>query len=91
MATAVAKRHSEIFLLNEHRTKPNVGLVGINEENTVEIDISRVYTSKFSKVTQIPIFNEFDNFKQYNNEAIQPYNLYVVSNYNHALVAQSRI
>jgi hypothetical protein len=105
MSNAMSTIHSKIFLkthksyfteddlliLNEYRTKPIVGNIGSNQDNMIEIDISRAYTSQFSQITKIPIFNEFDNFKPYNNEAIQPYNLYVVTNYNHPLVAQSHI
>ncbi len=86
MSKAMSTIHSKIFLkthksyfteddlliLNEYRTKPIVGNIGTNQDNMIEIDISRAYTSQFSQITKIPIFNEFDNFKPYNNEAIQP-------------------
>jgi hypothetical protein len=46
----------------------------------VEIDINKAYTSALMKITRIPIFNEFDNFKPYKNEVIKDLNLYIVKN-----------
>ena len=82
--------NDDIAILEEYRTKPLVGMIGNNKyTNIVELDISRAYTSLFSEITKIPVFNEFDNFKEYNNDPIQPYSLYVVVGYQHPLIAQS--
>ena len=82
--------NDDITILDQYRTKPIVGMTGKPKiPNLVEIDISRAYTSIFSEITKIPVFNEFDNFKEYNNEPIEPYSLYIVVGYQHPLITQS--
>jgi hypothetical protein len=83
----------DINILDEYRTIPNVGVITdinafngrlkrkdpkISERDLVEIDISKAHTAAFSKIKQIPIFNEFDIWRKYNNEPLKPYNLYQV-------------
>jgi hypothetical protein len=74
----------DIQILDEYRTVANTGLfVDIDDDtkqNLVEIDISKAYTYALSQITEIPIFNEFDNFEYYNNEPINELSLYIVKN-----------
>ena len=44
----------------------------------VEIDVGKAYTSALMKITKIPMCNEFDSFKPYNNEVINDLNSYIV-------------
>ena len=44
----------------------------------VETDVSKAYASAFSRLTEVPVFSEFDNFRKYRQEPIMDYNLYVV-------------
>jgi hypothetical protein len=53
-------------------------ILRFSERDLAEIDISKAHTAAFSKIKQIPIFNEFDIWKKYNNEPLKPYNLYQV-------------
>ena len=50
----------DIDEMHECRTTPNTGLMqGIgNINNLVEIDISKAYSSAFSKITKLPIFKK---------------------------------
>ena len=80
----------DMNVLDEYRTKPIVGnLADTSSNKLVEIDISKAYTSALCKISEIPIFNEFDNFKPCDGQAIEPLNLYVVKNKPHALASQS--
>ena len=45
----------------------------------VEIDKSKAHTEAFTKITKIPVFNEFDRFKEYEGEELEYYTLYIVS------------
>jgi hypothetical protein len=54
--------------LNEYRTVANVGMLKETTEKLVEIDVSKAYTSAFKQITEVPVFNEFDNFRIYRNE-----------------------
>ena len=45
---------------------------------TIELDISKAYASAFSKITKIPLFNEFDIWKPYDDSHPQDLNLYIV-------------
>jgi hypothetical protein len=48
------------------------------KQDLIEIDISKAYTYALSQITEIPVFNEFDNFEYYNNDAINELSLYIV-------------
>jgi hypothetical protein len=56
----------------------------------VEIDRNKAFTAAFSEITQIPIFNEFDNFRAYQGEAIEDLTLYVVRAEKHDLFFNRR-
>ena len=47
-------------------------------DTLVEIDVSKAYTSAFKQITEVPVFNEFDNFRIYRNEDLLDYNLYII-------------
>ena len=44
----------------------------------VEIDITKAYTAAFMKIKEVPVFNEFDAFKPYNQQDIHNNNLHIV-------------
>ena len=69
----------DVDILDEYRTIANSGLFAkCPKEALSEIDISKAYTAALSKITQIPVFNEFDIFKPYEQQEIKDYNLYIV-------------
>ena len=86
----------DIDLLDAYRTKPICGRlcsspVGTDRaRNLIEVDVSKAYTAAFCEITEIPIFNEFDNFKPYNGEPIEPLNLYIITADLHPLNTQPR-
>jgi len=81
----------DLDVLDSYRTKPICGNLTQRQDNVklIEIDISKAYTSVFASITEIPIFNEFDVWRPYNNEPILPLCLYVVKGFSHALSTQS--
>ena len=70
----------DIDILDEFRMVANVraALPAKEQAGTVEIDISKSYTAAFTKIRNIPAFNEFDHFKPYNGDEMQNYSLYMV-------------
>ena len=82
MATAMNKFHGALFkqqhlsyyskqdidMLDEYRTIVPVGLFNKNDQILIEIDVSKAFTFAFSKIIEIPIFNEFDSFRLYKIE-----------------------
>ena len=70
----------DIDILDEFRTVANVGAIMPAEEQggTVEIDISKAYTAAFTKIRNIPVFNEFDHFLPYNGDEIKNCSLYIL-------------
>ena len=44
----------------------------------MELDISKAYASAFANITKIPLFNEFDIWKPYDNSHLQDLSLYIV-------------
>ena len=68
--------------MNEYRTIANNGILIENEKNNklIEIDMSKAYTFSFSEITEIPVFNIFDNFEYYQNEPINDLSLYIIKN-----------
>jgi len=81
----------DVDVLDSYRTKPICGnLSKAPSKSVVEIDVSKAYTAAFCKLTEIPIFNEFDAFKPYGGEPVLPLNLYVVKDFSHPLSTQDR-
>ena len=79
----------DIDILDEYRTLPIVGKLMEVQTGLVEIDISKAYTSALAEINQIPIFNEFGQFRPYHDQPIKPFNLYLVKNKDHALINKS--
>ena len=67
----------DLDVMDSYRTKPICGNIFDHRQagNLIEIDVSKAYTSAFSDITEVPIFNEFDAFKPYGGEEILPLNL----------------
>jgi len=56
----------DIAILDEARTVVPVGLLYDKvPKEIVEIDISKAFTSAFMKIKEIPLFNQFDTWKVY--------------------------
>ena len=69
------------IILDEYRTiAPCGNFVEFGEpiENLIEIDITKAYSYSMSCINQIPIFNEFDIWKQYNGHKLEDFELYMV-------------
>jgi hypothetical protein len=64
----------------KHRTIANICILNTHTKS-VEIDITKAYTTAFRKIKEIPVFNEFDTFKLYNRQDIEDNNLYIVKVY----------
>ena len=82
---------ADLQIMDSYRTKPICGMLGAKQDNLIEIDVSKAYTSAFNDITKIPIFNEFDAFKPYEGEEIEPLNLYMVKDFEHPLITQSHM
>ena len=69
----------DIDILDEYRTIANVGILKPPPAHTnlVEIDVSKAYTAAFTQIKEVPVFNEFDAFKPYNQQKIECNNLYI--------------
>ena len=67
-------------VLDEYRKTVPIGRLSKfeDDEDVVEIDISKAFTSAFLKISEVPVFNEFDYFKPYDNHEIRDYCLYIV-------------
>jgi hypothetical protein len=70
----------DIAILDEYRTVVNIGMIQDLPKKTklVEIDRTKAFTAAFMEITKVPVFNEFDIFKPYNNEEFKDLSLYVV-------------
>ena len=81
----------DLEVLDSYRTKPICGnLLQQPTQSVIEIDVSKAYTAAFCEISEIPIFNEFDAFRPYENEPILPLSLYVVKDFSHPLATQNR-
>ena len=69
---------NDINILNEYRTIANNGYNYSFNDNLIEIDINKAYTFQLSQISEIPVFNEFDTFENYNNNEIKDLSLYIV-------------
>jgi len=81
----------DLDILDSYRTKPICGNLRAHQpkDKLIEIDVSKAYTASFCDISEIPLFNEFDNFKPYQGETVLPLNLYVVKDFKHPLATQS--
>ena len=64
--------------IQNDKVKLNESQLELTSPTLVEIDVSKAFTDAFSQITEIPVFNEFDSFRLYNNEPISLNNLYIV-------------
>ena len=83
----------DVDIMDEYRTFANVGWLRAKPKNLtdlVEIDRNKAFTAAFSHITQIPVFNEFDNFRAYQGESIDDLTLYVVRVEKHDLFFNRR-
>ena len=61
------------------------------QNDLLDIDVAKAFTSSLASISEIPIFNEFDNFQPYDaNQEIRDLNLYVVEEANHGLKTATR-
>jgi len=86
----------DVDILDTYRTKPICGMLKPvatdRVKQLIEIDVTKAYTAAFCDITEIPIFNEFDAFRPYNDPLtgpIEPLNLYLVESKPHPLNTQS--
>ena len=68
----------DIKILDEHRTVANVGFFKERVEGLIEIDVSKAYTHAFTNISEVTVFNEFDNFEPYTNDDINDLSLYLI-------------
>jgi len=70
----------DVNVLDEYRSVANVGLLEKlpKRSELVEIDVSKAYTRAFMNIEQIPVFNEFDVWENYDQEKIKDDYLYIV-------------
>ena len=67
-------------ILNEYRTTANVGYMKPlkTTHGLEEIDLSKAYTKAFTQIRRLPVFNEFDDWRPYAVQPIEPLCLYKV-------------
>jgi hypothetical protein len=70
--------HQDIVILDECRTIVPSGITTKGVDDLIEVDVSKAFTSALSTIKEIPVFNEFDNFKSYQNQLIKNLSLYMV-------------
>ena len=74
--------NQDVAILNESRTVVPCGYlrkIDCNIENVIEIDISKAFSFAFSAISEIPVFNEFDIWKNYSPSIlIKDLTLYIV-------------
>ena len=81
----ITKKHlsfynkNDIEILNEYRTVVPIGILEEIVPELIELDIKKAFTYALTLIKEIPLFNEFDIFKEYKNEDIKPLNLYIVT------------
>ena len=70
----------DVKILDEYRTIANSGMFIDSKIDVVEIDMSKAYTFALSQITEVPVFNIFDNFEYYSHEPINELSLYIIEN-----------
>ena len=70
----------DIAILDEYRTVVNIGMLQDHPKKTpmVEIDRTKAFTASFMEITKVPVFNEFDIWKPYNDSQFKDTSLYIV-------------
>jgi hypothetical protein len=71
----------DMKIFKDFRSRAKYGIFDIGDtrdsDDLVEIDITKAYAAAFEKTDKIPVFNEFDIWKPYNDEPIKDLGLYV--------------
>jgi len=79
----------------DYRSKARYGILDMKEkrkyQELVEVDITKAYTSAFDQINEIPVFNEFDIWKKYNNEDIKDLSLYLVESHEGNLFFDKKV
>ena len=59
----------DVAILDEYRTVVNIGMLQDLPKKTpmVEIDRTKAFTASFMEITKVPVFNEFDIWKPYDD------------------------
>ena len=71
--------HQDVTILDECRSiVPSGSFTKGVDNHLVEVDISKAFTAAFCSIKEIPIFNDFDNFKLYSDLPIKKLSLYIV-------------
>ena len=80
----------DLEIYNEAKTIPPAGLFtdkGSIPKNLTEIDISKAYTSRLVGITRVPVFNQFDIWRNYlkemNFNTMSDYTLFFVEDSSH--------
>ena len=80
----------DLEIYHEAKTIPPAGLFtdkGSIPKNLTEIDITKAYTSRLVGITQVPVFNQFDVWKNYLKEmgfnTMSDYTLFFVEDCSH--------
>ena len=69
----------DLSILDAYRTVVNGGTFGEDLiKERAEIDMCKAFTHALTQITHLPIFNEFDIFKPYHSEDVEPYILFIV-------------
>jgi hypothetical protein len=70
----------DIAILDEYRTVVNIGMIQDLPKKTplIEIDRTKAFTAAFMEITKVPVFNEFDIWKPYNDSQFKDTSLYIV-------------
>ena len=69
----------DIAILDEYRTVVNIGMIQDLPKKTplIEIDRTKAFTAAFMEITKVPVFNEFDIWKPYNDSQFKDTSLYL--------------
>ena len=68
----------DIDILDEYRTVVPIGVLDTEFNDLTEIDVTKAFTNALAQITEVPIFNEFDYFQDYNNQRIEDLTLYII-------------
>jgi len=63
----------------EYSSRPSFGRIGEDECKLFNcIDVNKAYTSMLYDLMYVPVFDYFDNYKEYNGEEIEDLNMYFI-------------
>jgi hypothetical protein len=75
----------DVAILDEYRTVVNIGMIRDLPKKTplIELDRAKAFTAASMEIAKVPVLNEFDIFKPYNNEEFKELSLYMVGAKTH--------